>query len=270
MKFIKLTKIFLKKVSKDHINEYSAQCAYFSFLSFIPFTILLLSLIKYINIDRSILMYFLEAILPSITKESIFSIIQEAYSKPIQIISISAIFTLWSAANSFYSLSLGLASIYKGDKDNDKTIILRLKGIFGTVIILISIILTLIIIVFGNKLDTFIRENIPILSNMGSLIISLKNIIVIICLFIFFSLIYKFVPYKKKNTILKQFPGAIFASFGWFIVSYFYSIYINIFTNFSIIYGSLATIVLILTWLYTIIYIILLGAEINVFLCKNN
>ena len=54
--------------------------------------------------------------------------------------------------------------------------------------------------------------------------------------------------------------------FGWFALSYFFSIYVDIFTDFSIIYGSLATIVLIMMWLYAIIYVILLGAEINVML----
>lgn len=54
--------------------------------------------------------------------------------------------------------------------------------------------------------------------------------------------------------------------FGWFLVSYFFSIYVDIFTSFSVIYGSLATITLIMMWLYAIIYIILLGAEINVIL----
>ena len=57
--------------------------------------------------------------------------------------------------------------------------------------------------------------------------------------------------------------------FGWIAVSYFFSIYINIFTNFSIIYGSLTTIILIMMWLYAVIYIILIGAEINVMLEKS-
>ena len=56
--------------------------------------------------------------------------------------------------------------------------------------------------------------------------------------------------------------------YGWFVVSYFFSIYVDIFTDFSIIYGSLATITLIMMWLYAIIYIILIGAEINVELEK--
>lgn len=58
--------------------------------------------------------------------------------------------------------------------------------------------------------------------------------------------------------------GAVFTTAGWYIISFFFSIYVDIFTGFSIIYGSLATITLIMMWLYAIIYAIFLGAELNV------
>ena len=58
--------------------------------------------------------------------------------------------------------------------------------------------------------------------------------------------------------------GAIFTTTSWYLISFFFSIYVDVFTEFSIIYGSLATITLIMMWLYAIIYAIFLGAEINV------
>ena len=55
MVFIKKINNFLKKTNEDHISEYTAQCAYYTFLSFIPFIILLLSFIKYMNIEKDTL-----------------------------------------------------------------------------------------------------------------------------------------------------------------------------------------------------------------------
>ena len=88
MEFIKKIGVFFDKLNKDHINEYTAQCAYYTFLSFIPFIILLLSLIKYVNIEKDTLAYILEAILPSIMKNSILDIIQEMYSKSFEAVCI--------------------------------------------------------------------------------------------------------------------------------------------------------------------------------------
>ena len=50
------------------------------------------------------------------------------------------------------------------------------------------------------------------------------------------------------------------------IVSWIFSVYLNIFKGFSSMYGSLTTIVLIMLWLYFCMYILLLGGEVNVIL----
>ena len=127
MEFIKRIGEFFKKTNLDHINEYTAQCAYYTFLSFIPFIILLLSLVKYVNIEKDTLTHIFEAILPSIMKNSVLDIIQEVYSKSIEAVSISAVVMLWSASKSFYALNLGLGAIYKKEEEPNY-IFLRLKG----------------------------------------------------------------------------------------------------------------------------------------------
>lgn len=210
-RIIKAIGQFFDKLNSDHIGEYTAQCAYFTFLSFIPFIILLLSLIKYMNIENGTLIYILEAVLPTITKNSVLNIIQEVYSKSIETISISAIFLLWSAANSFYSLSLGLSSVYKGE-DKENRVILRLKGVVGTIIVILTIIMVLILIVFGNKISLMIEEKFPNFIEVTNFILEIRSIFVIIFLFFMFVLMYRFVPNKKGNRVREQIPGAAFAS----------------------------------------------------------
>ena len=50
------------------------------------------------------------------------------------------------------------------------------------------------------------------------------------------------------------------------IVSWIFSVYLDIFKGFSSMYGSLTTIVLIMLWLYFCMYILLFGGEVNVIL----
>ncbi len=210
-KIIKYISLFSDKLISDHIGEYTAQCAYFTFLSFIPFIILLLSLIKYMNIERSTLIYILEALLPAITKNSVFDIIQEVYSKSLETISISAIFLLWSAANSFYSLNLGLSSVYKGEVKENR-ILLRLKGIVGTLIVIFTIVMMLVLIVFGNKINGIITEKFESFSNVTNFILCIRSILVILALFVMFVIMYRFVPNKAGSNMRNQIPGAVFAS----------------------------------------------------------
>ena len=48
---LKMIKTILNNMKEDHIGESAAQCAYYVILSFIPFTILLLTLIQYTNVE---------------------------------------------------------------------------------------------------------------------------------------------------------------------------------------------------------------------------
>ena len=212
MKILNLINVFFKKVNNDHVGEYAAQCAYFTFLSFIPFIILLLSLIKYMNIERDTLIYILEAFLPTITKNSVLDIIQEVYSKSFETVSISVIFTLWSAANSFYSLSVGLHAIYKKEESNENHFLLRIKGILATIIILFSIIMALILLVFGNRINFIIEEKFTGHIGISNFILNIRGIIIPTSLFVMFMLMYRFIPGKKGSSLKKQIPGAIFAA----------------------------------------------------------
>jgi len=71
---------------------------------------------------------------------------------------------------------------------------------------------------------------------------------------------------KHKVSIKNQVYGAIFGAVALNIVSYVFSIYLDIFKGFSITYGSLTTLILVMMWTYACFYTIFLGAEINKFL----
>lgn len=261
MQLIKKISDFFKKLGEDHIGEYTAQCAYYTFLSFIPFVILLLSLIKYVNIEKDSLANILEVILPNILKSSVLDIIQEVYSKSIETISISAIFTLWSASKSFYALNKGLSGI--SNKQEENAIFLMVKGVLGAVISLFLVILVLVLLVFGGALETSIRNNFQEFSGIANILLAARSIISIFIMFFIFLLMYRFSPRKKGTTIKNCIPGASFTAIALYVISFFFSIYVDIFTNFSVIYGSLATLIVIMMWLYSIIYAIFLGAELN-------
>lgn len=64
----------------------------------------------------------------------------------------------------------------------------------------------------------------------------------------------------------KQLPGALFTACAWQLISFVFSIYLDIFKGFSSMYGSLTTIILLMLWLYMCMYAILLGGEVNALL----
>lgn len=263
----KINKIF-KKIEEDHVGEYAAECAFFTILSFIPFIIFFLTLIQYTNLERETIYFWLKEVVPNNMYGIISTVIDEVYSKSVGTISIALIVALWSASKSFYYLSKGLRKIYKSKKQNNN-IFTRIEGIIYTIVFACSIIAFLIIMVLGSRIHQVLIDKFYTIGVITSYILKMRGIILIAGIFFVLLFIYRYIP-KNKLKIKDQMYGALFSAFAWAISSWIFSIYINVFQGFSNMYGSLTSIILIMMWVYSCMYIILLGAEINVYINERN
>lgn len=260
---------FMDGINKNYIDEHAAACSYYTILSFIPLIILILTLAQYLGISEELFIFILDGILPSdILNEAVISIVKETFSKSISTITISAIFTFWSAGKGFFALCKGLNVVYGITTENKYYILFRIRALISTFIFILIIVLTLLLLVFGNSINLFLQEKFNIFSKIINILLNSKILISIIVLSIMLTLIYRFIP-KNNDKLKKQIPGAIFAAIACNVVSIFYSIYIEVFTGFSIMYGSLTTIVFAMMWVYASMYSILLGGYFNKCLMKK-
>ena len=267
-KRMKQFNIILKNSGEDHISEYSAQCSYYTILSFIPFIILLITLIQYTNIQQQTLFDVISKIIPSSMNEFVIGIVREVYSKSIGTISISIIFTLWSAGKGLFALTKGLHSVYKTDEDNGKSVIyLRIMALIETIVFIVLIMLGMVLLVFGNSLKSIMQQHFGALENFSAFSQIATELGFIFVTFVIFLFLYRFMP-KHKVTFKSQIPGAIFGALALNIISFVFSKYLDIFKGFSITYGSLTTLMLVMMWTYSCFYSLFLGAELNKFIYK--
>ena len=255
----------LDNIKEDHISEYSAQCAYYVILSFIPFIILLLTLIQYTNIEQQQLFDIISKTIPSSMSEMVLGVVREVYSKSVGTVSISLIFTLLSADKGLFALVKGLHSVYNYSDNQEKSMIyLKLTSILKTMIFIILIAVGAVILVFGTPIISTIQEQFGLLENYTIISKILTQVVYACIVFVIFLCLYKFIP-GHKITFKSQIPGAIFSSVALIIISIVFSNYLDIFKGFSITYGSLTALMLTMMWTYTCFYAIFLGAEINKF-----
>lgn len=260
-KIIKLVRGFLKAMQEDHVGAYAAQTAYFIMLSFIPFIILLLTLIRYTTLTRADIYTAAQMIFPNSMDGFVIDIINEVYSKTAVTISLSAITAAWSAGKGFLALMRGMNSVYDVEEQRNY-VILRFRSAIYTVIFVLSIILSLVVLVFGNSIHEAAVAHLPFLAVITGMILRMKDIVAIAFLTLVFMLLYKFVP-NRKARLYSQAPGALFSSVCWYLFSIGFSLYVDYAPGLSNMYGSLTTIIMMMLWLYFCMYIILIGAEIN-------
>ena len=258
---LKKIKNITDKIAEDHISAYAAQSAFFMMLSLVPILLLLMTLVRFTPITQADIMAAAYELFPKTVSSTIISIVNEVYSQTGTAISVSLLVALLSAGKGVLAISNGLNTI-RGQIETRNYIFLRLRAAFYTVLFLLAIILSLVILGFGNSISLLVNQYAPVIQYIIDFVIEIRTIVMIIVLIVFSLSIYMFLPNRRRR-LRSQLPGAIFTAFGWTLASFIFSVYMDIFKGFSNMYGSLTTIVIIMLWLYLCMYVMLLGGEIN-------
>lgn len=258
--YSKVTNI-TEQIGAHHVGAYAAQSAYFFMLSLIPIILLLLTLVKYTPVTKADVMTAVVQVFPTSFDSLIVSIVNQVYNQSMAIVPITAVVALWSAGKGVLAMTTGLNMIYECFETRNY-LWLRLRSSVYTILFIIMILLYLVLPVFGNQLSIFLTSHAPILTPIVDKLMELRSIIAPVALIAFSLVLYKFLP-NRKITMIREIPGAIFTAIGWMVVSWVFSIYLDIFNGFSSMYGSLTTIVILMLWLYFCMYSILLGGEVN-------
>ena len=250
---------YLKKTA---LSAFAGQAAFFMMLSFFPFFMFLLSLLRYTPFSENTLLELTSPFVPASFRDYLGNIIGDIYNiQTNAILPATIIIAVWLGSKAFLSLIQGLNSVYSLNESRNYVII-RLYSFFYTIIFAVLIIVMLTVIVFGNKLYYYIRQHFPFTEKPLASIINMRAILSLIVLFLFFWLLYVILP-NRKTKFSKQYPGAIVASFGWLAFSYVYSYYVDNISNYSKFYGTMTTVALLMLWLYACMYILFLGGLLN-------
>lgn len=256
------------KVKRDDIFSLASQLAYYLVLSFFPFLIFLITLIGFIQPNPEDVLYGMSNLLPT----SVFQLIQSTINEVISsqnagLLGVSILLTIWTASSGFRAVIKGINKAYNLN-DKRSYITRSFISYISTIVLAVTIILTLILLVFGQLIGNYLIALLPLNGLMAFIWNILRYVVILIYLILVFATIYRYTPCKRvswRNTI----PGAIFSTFGWIAISLAFSFYINNFGNYSRLYGGLAAVFILMIWLFLMSIIFILGVEINSVLEKR-
>ena len=251
---------FLGLLGEDHVGAYAAQSAFFFILSFIPFLMVFVSLIKYTTITEAMLVQVVEDFSPAYIEEFLTGLVSEVYSNSLQFLSVTVVMAMWSSAKGAQSLLNGLNSVYRVNETRN-WFVMRFWAVVYTLLFMASIICSLFLVVFGRNIQKLLKGDLSFLQRIVNGVINARIYILLIVLISFFAIMMKILP-NRKTKFISQLPGAIFSALGWYFLSFVISVYVDDFNGFSM-YGSLTTWVLVMIWLYFCMYILLIGGKIN-------
>lgn len=262
---IRMFRTFTAKLRDDSVSAFAAQAAFFIILSFFPFVMFLLTLLNYLPVSAEDLRVFASGIFPDTVSNLLNTIFSELVDKSSgAVLSVTVVAALWSASRGMLALVRGLNAVYQL-KETRNYFLIRSVSILYTLGFAALLIVTLILLVFGNQLYGFIMEKLPVLGDLALFIMSLRFLVTAAILTLFFLLLYLIIP-NRKSRFLQELPGAVLTTAGWLGFSFLFSFYIDNMKDYTYTYGSLTTLAVCMLWLYFCMYILFIGAEINMLL----
>jgi membrane protein len=256
---------FFNEIKRGTLANKASSLAYNFMLALFPATIFLFTLIPYIPIRhfQDQLLIMLAQIMPhdayKVFEKTIIEIIKKQNGG---LFSFGFLTTLFFATNGVDRL---MQAFNKSSLIHETRSYLRRRwvALVLTVVISFSLLIAVIIMIVGHKILDFLQNHIYSKAHVWFLVIALLRwIIVIVIFFVTVSLLYRYGPaHKQKWKFLS--PGSILATALAVLTSLGFTFYINNFSSYNSLYGSIGTLIVIMIWLYLNSLIILIGFELN-------
>jgi membrane protein len=172
---------------------------------------------------------------------------------------------LWSASVGFVSIQDGLNVVYRV-KETRPYWKARLSAIGITFVLSVVITLMLASLLAADFLARLAHRHIyhHLLALLAAGSIRTTGwLLATGFLSLLFALIYYFGPDLKVKQWRWLTPGSALGMVGWLVASLGLRMYVHYFNNYSATYGSLGTVIILLTWFYLSGLMLLVGGEIN-------
>jgi len=172
---------------------------------------------------------------------------------------------IWSASVGISAIQDALNAVYKV-QDTRSYLTARIYAIALTIILTVVVTLILIAMLGGDLVaavanrctyNDFLTTAAAFSARLVGWTISAAF------LALSFAVIYYWAPDVKARCWHWFTPGGTIGILGWLIASISLRIYLHFFNSYSVTYGSLGAVIILLTWFYLTGLMLLLGAEIN-------
>ena len=267
-RFLKKMEELVRYIAQQKIGIHAAGAGYFIVLSVFPLLIMVLALLRYTGLQVATLTDLVSGFLPKALMPAAKRLILNTYEHTSgAVVSLSAFTGLWSASRGVYGLLTGLNAIYRV-QENRGYFYTRGISVFYTFLFLIVLLVTLVLNVFGTTLLQMLPvSNLTLLQFLWELV-DWRFLLMLLLQTGLFTAMFMALP-NERNTFKDSVPGALLASLGWLSFSKLYSIYVEHFSGYANVYGSVYAVALSMLWLYFCISIVFYGGALNAYLMRH-
>jgi membrane protein len=251
---------------KDELMGRAAQLSYYALLALFPALLFLTALMGLFSVQNFMpeLMSYLRNVLPTDALSMVERFLtQVAEGSGVNILSLGALGALWASSSGVTAIMDALNVVYDVNEDRRPFWRVRLIAILLTIGLAGFVILSLALVLYGPTIGQWIADRM----GFGAAFTHIWNVlqwpVIAGLMSVVVAAIYYICPdrrYKRWHLIT---PGSLFAVLMWLIVSLGFKAYVDNFSDYNKVYGSIAGVIVLMLWFYWTGLVLLLGGEIN-------
>jgi membrane protein len=256
-----------KGAKRDNLTDLAAALAYYGFLA-IP-AVLLVVVGVFSRTAGTDTIESLVGRLEGVVPEEALTLIQDSLTRATEnrsgglvLIVVGLLLALWTATGAMNALMRGLDRVF-GVEETRGFVRQKLTGLGMLLCVLLGLALTVGLLVLGPLLADKLGKALDMEDAFGWIWWSAQWPILLVGLLVAFG----GVLYLGPNVELRRWrlftPGALIAVAVWLVASGLFAFYASQFSSYNKAWGSLAAVVIMLTWLWLSALALLFGAEIN-------
>jgi len=260
-----VTIFFVKGIQKGAITNRAAALSFNTFLAIFPAIIFFFTLIPYIPIAgfQDSLLSLIRDFIPQQAYDTVEETLLDIVKRPRGgLLSFGFVLAMYFATNSINSLIEAFNQTYHSLETRTK-FQQRLVSIALVLVLSILVIVAISLITIGPLIINWFQHHNLLTDGWSVFIISAgKWIITVALLFFAFSLLFYFAPSGKQRFRFIS-AGSTITTLLFIAASVGFNFYVNNFSKYNKLYGSIGTLIVFMMWIYFIAIILLLGFELN-------
>ena len=259
--------LLIRNYGQHNVGKNAAALAYYLLFAIFPLLIFASNLLGLLKLDIFSITQTLSNFLPKDIVGLIESYLDYiSHTSGHLLLWFSLVFSIWFPMRAVKGLMDDVRLAHHLSKPPN-SLKYRLRQLIYTVVFLVVIILTLALSTLGEHVLGYIGrllpENTPRISGfIPDFWQYLRFIPMALLMFAALGALYAF-SMDKRPPIKQILPGIIAALISWMIVSIGFSFYVENFAHYSLIYGTMGAMIVLLMWLYMTALVLILGAEFN-------
>ena len=252
-----IRRYYVHDVARD-----SAALTYYLLFAIFPLLIFVSTLLGVLELDIASITAVLAPILPSDVVDIIRTYLEYvAANQSRQLLWFSLVFSIWFPMRSTGCLMHSLRKAF-GRSAPENILLGQLRTLLFTIWMIFVIGLTLALVVVGRRALYFLSGFLPLSETFISVWGYLRFIILGLVMAISLGILYQ-LALGQRRPLREVLPGVGSSLAAWLLLSMAFSYYVEHVGQYSVLYGSIATVIVVLLWLYMSGTIMIMGAEFN-------